>query len=118
MINRNRQESASEKRDYVCFPAHRANPRAFPRTAYTLSGMPNEMLSGRLPFKGDYEQRVSLATLSHDLEPLHRARKDILRELVVDRFGEIVASSEWRYEARPVCDSQPSAIAARSSTSV
>ena len=38
VIDQNRQESASEKRDHVCFPSHRASPYSFPRTAYTLSG--------------------------------------------------------------------------------
>ncbi len=60
--------------------------------------MPNEMLSGSLPFKGDYEQSVIHAILSHDPEPLTGIRKDTPRELVVDRFGEIIASSEWRFE--------------------
>ena len=98
VIDRNRQESALEKRDHVCFPTHRVNPSSSPRTAYTLSGMPNEMLSGSLPFKGGYEQSVIHATMSHDPESLTGVRKDIPRELVVDRFGEIIASSEWRLE--------------------
>ncbi len=59
--------------------------------------MPNEMLSGSTAFKGDYEQNFH-AILSHDPEPLTGVRKDILRELAVDRFGEIIASSEWRFE--------------------
>jgi hypothetical protein len=41
VIDRNRQESASERRDHVCFPAHRASPCSFPRTAYTMSGTPS-----------------------------------------------------------------------------
>jgi len=40
-----------------------------------------EMLSGRLPFKGDYEQSVIHAILNHDPEPIARIRKDIPREL-------------------------------------
>ena len=45
------------------------------------------MLSGSLPFKGGYEQSVIRATLSHGPESLTGVRKDIPRELVVDRFG-------------------------------
>ena len=40
-----------------------------------------EMLSGRLPFKGDYEQSVIHAILNHDPEPITRIRKDIPKEL-------------------------------------
>ena len=40
-----------------------------------------EMLSGSLPFKGDYEQSVIHAILSHDPEPLTGVRKDVPREI-------------------------------------
>ncbi len=75
VIDRNRQESALEKWDQACFAARRANPSSSPRTAYTLSGMPNEMLSRSLPFKAGYEQSVIHATLSHDPEPLRRGQE-------------------------------------------
>ncbi len=44
--------------------------------------MPNETLSGSLPFKGDSEQSVIHAILSHDPEPLTGVRKDVPRGLV------------------------------------
>lgn len=50
------------------------------------------------PSRGGYEQSVIDATLSHDPESLTGVRKNIPRELVVDRFGEIIASAEWRFE--------------------
>jgi len=40
-----------------------------------------EMLSGSLPFKGDYRQGVIHAILTDDPEPITRIRKDIPREL-------------------------------------
>jgi serine/threonine protein kinase/Tfp pilus assembly protein PilF len=40
-----------------------------------------EMLSGRLPFSGDYERSVIHAILSYDPEPVTKVRKDIPREL-------------------------------------
>ncbi|MBE0711630.1 MAG: protein kinase [Candidatus Aminicenantes bacterium] len=40
-----------------------------------------EMLSGRLPFKGEYEQSLIHSILNHDPEPITRIRKDIPREL-------------------------------------
>jgi len=40
-----------------------------------------EMLSGRLPFIGDYERSLIHAILSHEPEPVTRIRKDIPREL-------------------------------------
>jgi hypothetical protein len=71
--------------------------------------MANEMLSGSLPFKGGYEQSVIHATMSHDPESLTGVRKDIPREPVVDRFGEIIASSEWQLETpgQSVSPNQP-----------
>ena len=40
-----------------------------------------EMLSGRLPFKGEYAQSLVHSILNHDPEPITRIRKDIPREL-------------------------------------
>ena len=40
-----------------------------------------EMLSGSLPFKGDYEQSVIHAILTHEPEPITRIRKEIPKEL-------------------------------------
>lgn len=40
-----------------------------------------EMLSGCLPFKGDYEQSLIHSILNHDPEPITKVRKDIPREL-------------------------------------
>ncbi len=40
-----------------------------------------EMLSGHLPFKGDYEQSLIHSILTHDPEPITRVRKDVPREI-------------------------------------
>ena len=40
-----------------------------------------ESLTGRLPFRGDYERSVIHAILSHDPEPVTRTRKDLPGEL-------------------------------------
>jgi serine/threonine protein kinase/tetratricopeptide (TPR) repeat protein len=71
-----------------------------------------EMLSGRLPFKGEYERSLVHSILSHDPEPVTRTRKDVPNELdqvlgkalekrVVDRyqsmdefFGDLEAVAE------------------------
>jgi len=40
-----------------------------------------EMLSGRLPFKGEYEQSLIHSILNHDPEPIIKIRKDTPRDL-------------------------------------
>jgi len=40
-----------------------------------------EMLSGRLPFEGEYEQSLIRSILHHEPEPIAGIRKDILRDL-------------------------------------
>jgi len=40
-----------------------------------------EMLSGRLPFKGEYEQSLIHSILNHDPDPIMRIRKDTPRDL-------------------------------------
>jgi serine/threonine protein kinase/tetratricopeptide (TPR) repeat protein len=40
-----------------------------------------EMLSGRLPFKGEYERSLVHSILNHDPEPVTRTRKDVPNEL-------------------------------------
>ena len=39
------------------------------------------MLSGRLPFRGEYEQPLIHSILNHDPEPITKIRKDIPKEL-------------------------------------